>query len=235
MGFQPSSGGRKGGKTALTEPIRIFIMTNRSPKSGATFATGSFLPWHDERGHRWTIREPDPCLSCRSPTPMNMTKSLNFLTSRAAIAVCVLVSAGCDVEPETFESLRGAVRRVSQTGQDLSPTSNDTSAAAAEESVSFTAPYPDRANPFAFPGTEQEQAEDARAISSVGDIEVLGFANVDEPRVFLRTRRMTKSLAVGDVIEGIEVLRISPPTVELRTGELSWNATMFESGRLRGG
>jgi hypothetical protein len=76
-------------------------------------------------------------------------------------------------------------------------------------------------------GPVEDQA--GTTITTVAQVEVLGFAEVDEPRVFLRTKETTKSLKVGDVTDGVEVIAIKPPAVELRMGSLVWTATMFDN------
>ena len=93
----------------------------------------------------------------------------------------------------------------------------------------FDPPFPDRIDPFSFPDTAPVADSNSTSITMVAQVEVLGFAYVDEPRVFLKTRDTTKSLKVGDLTDGVEVVAINPPTVDLKMGTLVWTATMFDN------
>lgn len=97
----------------------------------------------------------------------------------------------------------------------------------------FAATNPDRVDPFSFPAGVANSDQAGTTINTVAQVEVLGFANVDEPRVFLRTKGMIKSLGVGRVTDGVEVVAINPPEVELRMGSLIWTATMFDTRRVQ--
>ncbi len=87
-------------------------------------------------------------------------------------------------------------------------------------------PYPSRSNPFTFVGEERAATEPKP--NELSDIRVIGFAQVGQPRVMLRLRNETRSLAVGDKNSGVEVLEISPPNVRLKLANLTWNASMFD-------
>ncbi|WP_068257922.1 hypothetical protein [Rubripirellula obstinata] len=107
---------------------------------------------------------------------------------------------------------------------------------------SFKPLYPDRENPFVYP-SDVDTSTAAPTSTSVAEIQVMGFANVQsggmsvngtssipsgESKVLLKTNHGIKSLAVGDQVGQITVLRIDPPTVELKMGSLIWTATMFD-------
>ena len=62
-------------------------------------------------------------------------------------------------------------------------------------------------------------------------VEVRGFAEVEEPRVFLTLDGRTHSMPEKSRIGGIEFVKIKPPVVEWRRGNLVWTATMFGVGR----
>lgn len=49
----------------------------------------------------------------------------------------------------------------------------------------------------------------------MANLDVLGFVEVDQPRVFIRMNGGVKSLAVGQSIQGIEVVKIKATVVEL--------------------
>ena len=95
--------------------------------------------------------------------------------------------------------------------------------------VTFEPSYPDRVDPFTYPNDSTLQpSEIDTSIKSAAHVDVLGFANLGSPRVFLRARDKTHSLSEGDTIYGVEVIEIRPPAVRLRMGSLMWTATMFD-------
>ncbi len=136
---------------------------------------------------------------------------------------------GCGASPETMNDLQAAIGRVSQVNGSgaMSETTSD-----ASKPSSFVILYPDRVNPFEYPADDVDSAVSSASISSVGEIVVLGFANVGpNPRVFLRSSGNTRVLGVGDKLGNIEVQAIDPPRVELKMGTLIWTATMFDHAR----
>ena len=92
--------------------------------------------------------------------------------------------------------------------------------------VVFTPPYPERVDPFRYPDDQIVSAGNESSL--VGRVQVLGFASVREPRVVLKIDETTHTPKVGDKPAGIEVVRITPPTVQLRRGQFSWSASLFE-------
>lgn len=143
----------------------------------------------------------------------------------AGLVAVAAFSMGCGVEPATLETLRGAVNTISaqQGAAQLDARQSGNRIA------DFDAPYPERVDPFSFPEGAPVDDQEGTTITTVAQVEVLGFANVDEPRVFLRTKEITRSLGVGDVTDGVEVIAIKAPAVELRMGSLVWTATMFDT------
>jgi hypothetical protein len=140
-------------------------------------------------------------------------------------AILAALAAGCGVEPETLETLRQAVNTVST----QTPLASQLDADLDAVDPRFHPPYPDRVDPFSFPADAPVADQAGTTLTTVAQVEVMGFAQIDEPRVFLRTKEMTKSLKVGDVTDGVEVIAIKPPAVELRMGSLVWTATMFDN------
>lgn len=173
------------------------------------------------------------------------------------VGIGVTLSCGCSVEPETLKSITEVVGRstgselAAAVGQSLaeSPAKKqqkrtDNNAA----SSSFQPHYPLRTNPFLYPADASEVSP-VPTSTSVAEIRVMGFADVRQPsladpvsdpagdpvaatktqqRVLLKTSVGIQSLSVGDQIGQIQVLRISPPAVELKMGSLIWTATMFD-------
>lgn len=139
--------------------------------------------------------------------------------------------AGCGADSDAISQLSSVVGRVQQVNESLASAGGTTNDVAIT-GISFAAPYPNRTDPFHFPGDESDAAEIPASLISVGDIVILGFASVDEnPKVFLRSKDVTRVLAVGDRVDNVEVQAIDPPRVELRMGTLVWTATMFDHSR----
>jgi hypothetical protein len=96
-------------------------------------------------------------------------------------------------------------------------------------STTFDPTYPNRIDPFTFPDESNlEGSGTDTSVKSAAQVDVLGFADLGQPRVFLRAREKTHSLAVGESVYGVEVVEIRPPAVRLRMGGLTWSATMFD-------
>ncbi len=161
---------------------------------------------------------------------------------RIAALVLLPTWVGCGVEPETLQSLAAAANSMQGAGgsQEGGPFSamtmlnpvlhtGEPDEGQGESSVNgYVLPFPDREDPFHFP----EDASLAETpVSTVKRVEVLGFSNVDEPRVLVRTQNGVNSIRVGQKFDGIEVLEIHRPAVKLKIDNLVWTATMFDHGR----
>ena len=143
------------------------------------------------------------------------------------MVLIVITSCGCSVEPETLDSLRAAVETISCDESSSMSGAHNLSIESEGAEASFQPPHPDRVDAFAFAaGIDGSSEEDTGA--SVTNVVVIGFANVREHRVFLTIDDQTRSLRVGEVFRGIEVVSIREPVVELRMGSLLWTATMFD-------
>lgn len=146
------------------------------------------------------------------------------LVSKLVLAGIALAIGGCGIEPETLDSLRDAVNSVSAVSA-----ADARLAAPDPENLQFTPPNPGRSDPFTYSsGTTMETDQPGTSITTASQVYVMGFANVDGPRVFLRTKEVTKLMAIGDKADGVEVIGIHPPAVDLRMGTLEWRATMFD-------
>ena len=163
-------------------------------------------------------------------------------------------AGGCGIEPDTLSSITEVINRGGDSGLNLQAGTSlnsfsSTSGAAGKEgfdengnptlsgSPAFEPKYPERVNPFAYPSEAESQSVTPIG-TSVTDIQVMGFANVEghsssdgskpESKVLLKTNVGIKLLAVGEKVGSITVLRIDSPTVELQMGSLTWTATMFD-------
>jgi hypothetical protein len=151
------------------------------------------------------------------------------------LLIMLVSQSGCDVDPETLESLQSAVRTVSA-AQSSSQSSAETEAdsvataalAAQSANAQFVPKHPHRIDPFSFPVGAQVGDSESTSMTTVAEIEVLGFANVGKQHVLLRSGETSRSMQVGESISGIRVIAINPPTVQLQMGTLIWTATMFD-------
>lgn len=169
------------------------------------------------------------------------------------VGMGVMLSCGCSVEPETLKSITKVVGRstgselAAAVGQSLAESPAKKQQQRADHnaaSSSFQPHYPLRTNPFIYPADASEVTP-VPTSTSVAEIRVMGFADVrqlsltaaagdpvaapqTQQRVLLKTSMGIKSLSVGDQIGQIQVLRISPPAVELKMGSLIWTATIFD-------
>ncbi|MEM1069286.1 MAG: hypothetical protein AAGG48_12515 [Planctomycetota bacterium] len=147
------------------------------------------------------------------------------LAQAAYVFPIVFASVGCGIEPETLAALQDAVATSQR-----APTTPDVEEELIND-VSFTPPYPERNNPFEFPGQNTERSSVEPVTTETPDataIEVLGFANVNQPRVLLRVGESTRSLGIGDRIGLIEVIGIRPPAVDLNISGQVRTVTMFD-------
>jgi len=150
-----------------------------------------------------------------------------FRSSILLLVAATVVCGGCGIKPETLTALKEAVNAAA--AQDgLGGATADTPEVV---EVAYQPLYPNRVDPFSFPGQAPGAATEDTTSDSVTDgigVKVLGFAEVDEPRVLLRIKGSTASLKVGETTDGVEVIAIRPPAADLRIGTLSWTATMFD-------
>lgn len=93
--------------------------------------------------------------------------------------------------------------------------------------VDYDTPFPHRVNPFELPeepvvvaGKQDDKAHP--------DVTVLGFANVDRPKVLVEINGMVATLAVGDRLEQVAVTSIEPPSVSFEFRRVSWTVSIFD-------
>lgn len=145
---------------------------------------------------------------------------------RVALFAVALICTGCNLEPETLAALQEAVQASTQ-----SPDSEPEETGIEAVEVAFSTPHPNRVDPFSFPGESTDRpALDPIEIGEPGPIvtEVLGFADVDQPRVLLRIGDRSFSMKVGDQIQSVEVIRIRPPAADLSVDGVVRTITMFD-------
>lgn len=153
------------------------------------------------------------------------------MTTRAiaanGLAIMLVSLSGCGVDPETLESLQAATSTISAAQVQVSPEITKGPATKSSKSQ-FTPANPDRLDPFTFPSDGNKESGAGSSMTTVAEIEVLGFANVGKPHVLLRSGETVRSMQVDESIDGIRVITINPPIVQLQMGTLIWTATMFD-------
>ncbi|MGB7324804.1 MAG: hypothetical protein WBD31_08020 [Rubripirellula sp.] len=161
----------------------------------------------------------------RFSIPVNLSAKLGLPILMASVTV------GCGGDPESLGALREIVSQASHSTQSRNIGSDQKTVASGSETAKFSPPYPNRQDAFCYPGQSPETNVAVVSATSVAEFKVLGFANVGEPRVFLQSKSATKSVAAGGKFDGVVVLEINPPRVELQMGTLVWTATMFDNSR----
>ena len=91
--------------------------------------------------------------------------------------------------------------------------------------VAFEPPFPDRTNPFQAPKRQGRASLKAKG-QNESAIELLGFVNVNGPRVALSIDGLVETASEGEKLQGIEVISIKPPAVLLQRGRQRWQATL---------
>jgi len=145
-----------------------------------------------------------------------------------AFVTLLLLHSGCGVNPETIEHLRSAVNTVSSDGDSAIGDGPAKEIRADIAAVRFEPMHPNRKDPFTFPAGEGNRKHESSPVTTMSEIEVLGFAHVGQQHVLLRSGENSRSLRVGESLDGIRVVAINPPTVRLQMGTLIWTATMFD-------
>ena len=166
---------------------------------------------------------------------------VHFMTSRTsrffvknsstALAIAGLLCAGCSLESDQIQQLTEMASKSASTSVAIN---SEKSGSASAKNVSFQPLFPERTNPFQFPGYQGDSIPESDSYQSqqAVQVRVLGFANVGQPRVILFSNGTTMALKEGEVARNIKVLQITEPTVKLQSGNLVWVATMFSDKAL---
>lgn len=92
------------------------------------------------------------------------------------------------------------------------------------EQQAFEPPYPHRENLFLAP--KRSAVHKDTPGNNQQSVELLGFANVQGPRVILSIDGIVVPMPEGMTQSGIEVISIQPPAVVLQRGRERWQATL---------
>lgn len=135
--------------------------------------------------------------------------------------------AGCGVDLDP--SLVGPLREVSFSNNDEAADATELVPDSKSTNQTWSAPYPQRKNAFAYPGESVEAVETKKTDTSLtSSVSVVGFANVDRPVVILKFRDQAHTMGVDDKHGSIQVTEIAPPRVTLKMGNLVWTISMFD-------
>ncbi len=88
-------------------------------------------------------------------------------------------------------------------------------------------PSPDRTNPFELSAAYQDDPTPDQP-GRKREIRILGFAEVDEPRVILSIDGKTHVLKSGETEQRVTVMELHPPNARLSYDGVTWNASLFE-------
>ncbi|MEM8944040.1 MAG: hypothetical protein AAGD11_02575 [Planctomycetota bacterium] len=117
-----------------------------------------------------------------------------------------------------------SVEEVADEAYDETTADEDQTRSADPVPVVFDPPFPDRVALFQAP-KRQGRGRIKPSGQSDSAIELLGFVNVNGPRVALSFDGLVRTAAEGDKYYGIEVISIKPPAVVLQRGRQRWQAT----------
>lgn len=156
------------------------------------------------------------------------------------VGLCAALGAalgGCS-SSQTETPSPAATAAASPPSVTLQPTASPTADGESQESSSvarpsrvepvaaaFQPPFPNRVNLFQAPRRQGRVLAEAKGQKGAA-VELLGFVNVDRPRVVLAVDGLVTSLAEGSEEFGIEVISIQPPKVMLQRDRQRWQATL---------
>jgi hypothetical protein len=164
------------------------------------------------------------------------------MSSRFACTILLLTAlCGCDaaeLPPEAAATPAAAPAKLQPQLLDETPPSEEKSApkpekqaaepehpaVAASQPSEFEPPYPNRENLFLAPKRSSTHAQTPGSVEQT--VELLGFANVEKPKVILSINGEVFPISVGEQESGIEVISIQPPSVVLQRDRERWQATL---------
>ncbi len=145
----------------------------------------------------------------------------------------LLSGCGSTEEPAAKEAVVAAQPVKSTVAQPAPPKAPTKPAMAAELANSkvataqkpmYNPPFPERADLFE-PSKRAEKS--ARRGDEHGEsVELKGFINVDQPQVVLSIDGVVSPVPEGGEKYGVQVIRIQPPSVDLRRNGRNWRATL---------
>lgn len=141
-----------------------------------------------------------------------------------AMVSCTFV--GCGINADSLATLEQAARQHTQVSQSLDTQAVSLVSDSPTQKRTFQPAFPERRDPFRINETEVARDE---LLNVSSDIRVIGFAKLGQQQAILKIGDDSQFVIVGDSIGGVEILSISPPRVRFRSGNLTWDASMFQN------
>jgi hypothetical protein len=164
-----------------------------------------------------------------------MRRTIRRFSAALLLLAAVIAAVGCSeevIEPVVVAvpapksnaeiPVSGQATSASITASQPAPDKSDKPLTTA---VSYSAPFPNRSDPFEAP-------KQARSSVRVGEgdendsVELNGFVMVDTPRAILSIDGQIVLLPEGGEKYGVEVISIDAPRVVLQRGSSRWTATL---------
>jgi hypothetical protein len=95
-----------------------------------------------------------------------------------------------------------------------------------EEAAEFEPPFADRNEIFLPPS--ETIVEDNPRRGGFRPLSLRGFVDVDGLQALIEMDGEINEVHEGDILSGIQVVRIAPPSVTLRRGQQEWNETFSQ-------
>jgi hypothetical protein len=160
---------------------------------------------------------------------------MNFIPRHAYLLLCLAVAVGCS-SAEVPAPAPVAVKQSPALTPAATPAVTKTSSPAARtpdlanpkvtsaQTVDFKPPFPERTDLFEAPKRAQStvRGDDEHGQS----VELVGFVNVDEPRVVLSIGGVITPIPAGGEKYGVQVISIQPPNAVLQRGRDRWPVTL---------
>lgn len=177
---------------------------------------------------------------------MNVCVDLEASRPRRPLPLCCLMLAlgpilgwtGCSAAGETASDTTHLqapavtqVPGVAEPGETDSPSQTPSAEpaspndAAADQAAAYEPPFPDRTELFVVPQHQENRriTVDGQAEESV---KLVGFVDVDGPRVVLSINGLILTIAEGTTHNGLEVISIQRSAVVLQRGRERWQASL---------
>lgn len=155
----------------------------------------------------------------------------NALIAKALLGLGMIGSLviGCGFDSESLSAIEQAARQQTQIAASFDDASVSSVSHRAGSNHAFQPAFPQRRDPFRVNENDVVQDE---VLSVSSDLRVIGFAKMGEQQAILKIGDDSKFVVVGDKVGDVEILSISPPRVRMRSGNLIWDASMFQNQAL---
>lgn len=159
-------------------------------------------------------------------------------TVATTLVIACAVATGCaddaslteapPLRPTPFDTAAVKAEEVTKAAEEAAqPSAPATPAgeAPAEPIAAYDPPFPDRTDLFE-PRKHAARVAKLSSGDSAESVVLMGFANLDEPRVILAINGEVKPLRSGEEALGIQVISIDPPRAVLQRGRSRWTVSI---------